>query len=82
MFKEVICHWCDGSVCVNCRGNGVRYIKIDDPIPGLQDEITELKRQLEIAKDGLQFECANKCAIGLNQCNARDVLDKLKSAGE
>lgn len=37
----------------------------------------ELKAQLEIAKEALEFECGNRCAIGLNPCNARLALEKL-----
>jgi len=30
----------------------------------------------------LEFECGNKCAIGLNPCNAREAIDKaLKDLG-
>lgn len=48
----------------------------------LRKEIAELKAQLEIAKKALKFECGNRCAIGLNPCNARQALDELETTGE
>lgn len=33
-----------------------------------------LKKQLEIAKEALEFECGNRCA--------REALEKIESAGE
>lgn len=55
MFKQIICRSCDGNGCVNCCHDGVRYVEIDDPTLALQDEIAELKRQLEIAKEALKL---------------------------
>jgi hypothetical protein len=26
----------------------------------------------------LEFECGNKCAIGINECNAREAIAKAK----
>lgn len=34
------------------------------------------------ALEALEFECGNRCATGLNQCNARDVIEEIKSALE
>lgn len=88
MFKEVICRSCDGNGCVKCCGNGVIYKEIDDPIPSFQDEISDLKRQLEIAKEALQeikFAAlqGDETSSEINCYNlAGDCLFKLESAGK
>lgn len=82
MFKEVICRSC------GCR-NGAVYVEIDDPIPNLHDEITELKRQLEIAKKALrEINCSDEAIFDkwvtsyeLREL-ARLALKQLESAGE
>jgi hypothetical protein len=41
--------------------------------------------ELERAKvlvEALKFECGNRCAIGINPCNAREALEKYESEGE
>jgi hypothetical protein len=73
---------------VKCCGNGVRYVEIDDPTLALHDEISELKRQLETAKDTLQeikFEAlqGDETSSEITCYNlASDCLFKLESAGE
>ena len=38
----------------------------------------ELKTKLDVAVEALEFECGNRCAIGLNPCNARETLAKIR----
>lgn len=89
MFEQVICGLCQGNGCHRCNRNGVIYKEIDDPTLALHDEITELKRQLEIAKDALALiNCTDKdilynsiTAHELRTCAAK-ALEELESAGE
>lgn len=93
MFEEVICRSCDGNGCIRCDGNGIRYVEIDDPTLALQDEIAELKRQLDIAKEALKFGFIMIAEIhsqkqmwpaeidGFEE-RARKALKELESAGE
>lgn len=41
-------------------------------------ENAKLKENLKIAIEALEFECGNRCAIGINPCNAREALEKIK----
>jgi hypothetical protein len=40
--------------------------------------IAELEKQVAEYEEALQFECGDRCAAGINPCNARTVLDKYK----
>jgi len=34
---------------------------------------------LLLALEALAFECGNRCAIGLNPCNARDTIEQIRT---
>lgn len=40
---------------------------------------TEEAEKLKVALEALEFECGNRCAQGLNPCNAREAIDKIGS---
>lgn len=89
MFEQVICGLCQGNGCHRCNRNGVIYKEIDDPTLALHDEITELKRQLEIAKEALKNINVNDSALSgkwVSEYELRDIAKKafeeLESAGE
>lgn len=82
MFEQVICRSCDGNGCVNCCGNGVRYVEINDPIPSFQDEISDLKRQLQIAKEALNIIKISHPTSDQNWIIVQKALEEIESAGE
>ena len=40
------------------------------------EEIKKLKEENRILREGLEFECGKRCAIGINPCNARQTLEE------
>lgn len=82
MFKEVICRSCDGNGCVNCCRNGVVYVEIDEPTLALQDEISELKKKLEIAKEALNIIKKSHPTSDQNWIIVQKALEEIERAGE
>ena len=42
-----------------------------------QNRAEDLSESLKFAAEALEFECGNRCAIGINPCNAREELDQI-----
>lgn len=63
----------------NCRSRIADYEKgFDASTAYHQDELVKRDKQLEVAKKALEFECGNRCAIGINLCNAREALEEME----
>lgn len=43
---------------------------------GWDSAIAEMKKRNQVLVDALQFACGNRCAQGINPCNAREALDQ------
>ena len=52
-------------------------IAMDKGVLQFGDKIKILEAKLAIAREALEFECGNECAIQ-NPCNAREALEKIK----
>jgi hypothetical protein len=39
--------------------------------------VKQLDQEIERLRSALEFECGNRCARGINPCNARQILDEL-----
>jgi hypothetical protein len=48
-------------------------------IQRLEEERDSLRADLKIATDALESICDSKCAIGINPCEAREALEKVKA---
>jgi hypothetical protein len=60
--------------CQNCGDYCSPYYPVN-----LMAEIASLRESLKLAVEALAFECGNRCAVGLNECNARETLAKIKA---
>ena len=75
-IKEQLDQWIDIK--------SVRYSKDldqffkDHAIEDYQAGVNEMKELLLIAVKALEFECGNRCAIGINPCNARQTLAEIQ----
>lgn len=47
-----------------------------------EDKLQESQAQVAELIEALEFECGNRCASGINPCNAREVIDRHKKENE